>query len=98
VTVYLPLSPTRYLMIEESDLPSDYYESKPLFPEGANYRTWTNAERFLISSVPSDDVLRGILKIDDIATQMRRESAPATGWLFRLWNRVRRGRQAAMRQ
>jgi hypothetical protein len=65
VTVCLPLSPTRYLLIEESDLPSGYYMSKPGFPEGMNYQTWTNANRFLLSSMPSDEVLRGVMALAD---------------------------------
>jgi hypothetical protein len=65
VTVCLPLSPTRYLLIEESNLPSGYYMSKPGYPEAMNYRTWDNAERWLLSSMPSDDVLRGVMAFAD---------------------------------
>lgn len=65
VTVCLALSPTRYLLIEESDLASGYYMSKPGYPEAMNYRTWGNAERYLLSSMPSDEVLRGLMAFAD---------------------------------
>jgi hypothetical protein len=64
-TVYFPLSPSRFLIIDDEKLPGGYYASKPGFAEAMNYQTWTAADRYLLSSEPSDTVLKGIMAFVD---------------------------------
>ncbi len=63
--IYLPLSPTRFLIIEDRGLPDGYYASKPGFPEAMNYQTWCAADRYLLSAIPSDKILKGIMSFAD---------------------------------
>ena len=50
VTVHLPLSPARFLIIEDSTEPSGYSEASSHFAKVANYNTWLAADRYLLSS------------------------------------------------
>lgn len=59
--LYLPLSPKRFLIIEDPGLHNGYYSSKPGFPEAMNYQTWCAADRYLLSATPSDEVLKGVM-------------------------------------
>lgn len=63
--IHLPLSPTRYLILEDSGLPDGYYESQGEFPEAMNYQTWCASDRYLLSSIESDKVLAGIMGFAD---------------------------------
>lgn len=64
-TIHLPLSPTRFLIIEDRGLPDGYYASQPGFPEAMNYQTWCAADRYLLSATSSDEVLKGIMSFAD---------------------------------
>jgi hypothetical protein len=64
-TVHLPLSPTRFLIIEDSRAPSGYYASQPGFADEANYNTWIAADRYLLSWHPSHAVLARIMALAD---------------------------------
>ncbi len=59
--VHLALSPTRFLIIDDEDDPEGYYATKPGFAEAMNYQTWVAADRYLLSSRPSDSVLQEIM-------------------------------------
>ena len=63
--LYFPLSPTRFLIIDDEELPSAYYASKSGFAEAMNYQTWTAADRYLLSCEPSDTVLQGVMAFAD---------------------------------
>jgi len=60
-----PLSPYRYLIVDDERLPTGYYANKPGFAEAMNYRTWCAADRYLISARESDVVLAGIMRFAD---------------------------------
>jgi hypothetical protein len=64
-SVGVPLSPYRYLIIDDATLPNGYYEIKPGFAEAMNYRTWCAADRYLISAQASDLVLAGLMRFAD---------------------------------
>lgn len=64
-SLYLPLSPKRFLIIEDPGLPDGYYSSKPGFPEAMNYQTWCAADRYLLSGKPSDEILKGVMWFAD---------------------------------
>jgi hypothetical protein len=63
--VYLPLSPTRFLILDDEKLPNGYYETQPGFPEAMNYQTWCAADRYLLSASPSDEILAGLMAFAD---------------------------------
>lgn len=61
----LPLSPVRFLLLGDPGLPEGYYAIQPGFAEAMNYLIWTNADRYLLSSQPSDEALAGIMSFAD---------------------------------
>lgn len=63
--ITLPLSPTRVLTIDDSELPNAYYQSQTGFPEEINYRIWLAADLYLLSSIESHELLSGIVAFGD---------------------------------
>lgn len=63
--ISLPLSPTRFLVLDDGPGEQGYFATKPGFVEAMNYQTWNAAHRFLISKAPTDIVLAGIMRFAD---------------------------------
>lgn len=72
ITVRLPLSPTRLLMIGDVGLPNGYYDIKDGFGGASNHEVWVNADRYLLSAFDTDVVLAGVMTFVD---SLERESA-----------------------
>lgn len=65
--VTFPLSPTRVLLMDDShrEPANQYYPLHGDDPVALNYATMRNAANFIISSRPTDDVLREIVPYPD---------------------------------
>jgi hypothetical protein len=73
--ITLPLSPTRVLTIDDSTLPNAYYQSQAGFPEAINYQMWLAADRYLLSSIESHELLFGIVKFGDFLKSLNENNS-----------------------
>jgi hypothetical protein len=63
--IHLPLSPWRFLVVEDSGLPNGYYATKPGFADAMNYQTWCAADRYLLTALDPHVTLEGVFRFVD---------------------------------